>query len=183
MSCCRRHFCRTCACIACSATASPVAGHCDPRLTFPATNDYFCNVRLPHRRQQDQQPVFEEEFILSTSTQNRLKEHELMNAIITRSAAEFVDVNQASDMLDDDDDPFEVSREFSAQVADATVRPRDRMAPQCLPAPSNLLSQPRAVIDVLAVRSVTTQERAEIDNIAFQLADAVSQVCMCLWLQ
>ena len=48
----------------------------------------------PSKQQQQQQPVFEEEFILSTSTHNRLKEHELMNAIITRSAAEFVDVNQ-----------------------------------------------------------------------------------------
>lgn len=43
---------------------------------------------------QRQNIAFEDEFILSTSTQNRLKEHELMNAIITRSAGKFVDVNQ-----------------------------------------------------------------------------------------
>mmetsp|Transcript_21082 Transcript_21082/g.30933 ORF Transcript_21082/g.30933 Transcript_21082/m.30933 type:complete len:198 (+) Transcript_21082:117-710(+) len=119
------------------------------------------------------QPVFEDEFVLSTSTQNRLKEHELMNAIITRSAGQFVDVNPASDMMEDED-PFEISREFSSQVLNAEIRAGDEMPVPQIPPQSGVATQ--QVLETLAKHSVTTQELSEIDNVAYLLADALSQV-------
>ena len=118
-------------------------------------------------------PVFEDEFVLSTSTQNRLKEHELMNAIITRSAGQFVDVNPASDMMEDED-PFEISREFSSQVLNAEIRAGDEMPVPQIPPQSGVATQ--QVLETLAKHSVTTQELSEIDNVAYLLADALSQV-------
>ena len=74
-----------------------------------------------------------------------------------------------------DEDPFEVSREFSAQVQNASVRQSDLLPPRSLP-PADI-NQPRDIVSVLAKNAVTTQDVSDIDNAAFYFADALSQVC------